>query len=80
MKTWDQFISEKLALDSDVLQMIREHEKYREEGFVGECLLRTNAAEWLKNINSDSCVSTWMAYIAHDCYKHFAKKWIADKF
>lgn len=76
MKTWDEFIAKKLVNDLDVTQMINEYEEFTKFGIIGDCLLRSTADDWQKNLGCYVSVTNTMGNIATECYKKFARYWM----
>jgi len=71
MKTWQDFVDE--ISDSDMHIIIADHNKLAKDGFIGDCLLRTKAEEWIKLVGFNIGVLLVMLDIVFYAYKRFAE-------
>jgi len=63
--------------DDSKYQMIEEYEEFCDEGFIGDCLLRTVARNWIAHLGvSGVGITGVMKDIAMECYKYFARRYI----
>lgn len=74
MRTWEQFIDDKV-MTSDMQEIIANYEKLQADGSIGVCELRRLANVWDDETGCGS-VTTVMQSIAMECYKYYAHRYL----
>jgi len=77
MISWNEFLSS--ITEDEFRAIILDHEKFSNDGFIGDCTLRVITRRWIDNINSTANVTIWMDRIAFEAYKYFANKYLTKE-
>ena len=68
-----------LSIDRDlVVQIIRDYEKFEQEGAIGECILRTTAIRLFAPYCTPGSVVTIMESVALEAYRRIAMETLND--
>lgn len=72
------FVKEYVATlsDQEKRQIIKDHETFVEKGMIGDCLLRSSATDILNKIGTNLSITVFMNFIAVECYKFYAYKYL----
>lgn len=65
--------------DQERLQILADHSEYENDGFIGECLLRSTAVRAMDAYGADGSITRMMEQVAFETYRHFANRFIAEK-
>jgi len=77
MISWNDFISS--ITEEEFRTIIRDHETFCNDGFIGECTLRTITRIWTENIQSTSNITIWMDRVSFEAYKYFTNKYLSKE-
>ena len=74
----DKFV-EDLNDDTRIL-ILEDYEKFRRDGMIGDCVLRSTTEQMMSMLKSDSHVILWMEQLAMACYRYYGQKYIKEYF
>jgi hypothetical protein len=60
-------------------QIIADHEQFERDGFIGDCALRQYTKECMSMLGApDYTVVIFMGYMATECYRVFAHRYLSE--
>jgi len=75
MIPWNEFIDLIFSSETDVFEILSNYHELREDGMIGDCLMRRVSQAWAVNLGQPFSTS-YMVDIANECAHRLARKYI----
>jgi hypothetical protein len=75
MMTTDSYI-ERMS-ESTRLALINDYEQFRRDGFIGECVLRSESRIFMRMMQDQGNITMWMSWLACAAYRYYGTRYIS---